>query len=382
MSAQYRWQREVHRIAASGLAWFMADAQAYPLGVPTPVVLPGDPPDTVWVERSSWGVWEFARSQAQKGMYQAGKASLLGHKPTAEGRLALYVKENGRPLAVAGDNIIRGDVKVPASGFRTAYINRVGYRKAEYVLGNQGKSEAKMPPVSTILAETFLEQQAHWPIVPPDQQDSLFSLDNVYWSFMEAAPLVVSVQGILRLKGYWAGYIQIRASEGIIVDPSAQLSQVILEAPYITMAKGASVQAQLWVRDSARLMAGSRLEYPSAVVLRDPSPRAQFTMESGSSMGGVLWGWFDSEINTQRIATLDPGATLVGQVYWPGGFEPQEATVLGQVVCDYLYLRIQRGQWINHLYGATLDARARPEEYIMPPLWSHQPNRVPFLDLP
>ena len=382
LTVRYGWQRQVHRLAHSGLAWMLADVENYPHFTPVPITLPNDPPDTVWVERSCWGMWEFGKSYAKKGPHEAGTAMLLGHRPSRDGQLALYVREQGRPLAVAGDNTIRGDVKVTANGFRSAFINRIGYRKAQYVEGQTQTSETKLPTLDTEVPERFFQQLNQWTAVPPFTRDSLLQVDTVRWPFSSVEPLMLSVEGTLYLDGYWEGYIVLRASGGIVVSSSAQLSHVILEAPYITFKSGAQAQAQLWVKDSARLESGSRLNFPSALVMRDPPARAQVTLEAGSAMGGVLWGWFQNQPQTRRVASMDPGAKLVGQVYWPDGFEPQEATVVGQVVCEYLYLSIGGNQWTNHMFGATLDARARPESYFSPPLWHYVPGAEPVMELP
>lgn len=381
LAVDYGWQRLVYRNADSGLAFLSAGFDDYEWHQTKPIILPGPALDTVWVTKHAWGLWPYAKAVASKGRFSAIRIQQLGFKPDTLGEAALYLGDTRRPMAVSGDNTIRGTAYVPPAGIRTAFINREGYRKATYVEGDQRVSKGSLSTVNMDVYQAFRQQRDIWPSLRPQQQDSLLQQDSVVWSFQAKSPLVLDIQGTLRLQGFWSGFIIIRATEGIVLGPNCRLQHVILEAPYISSQKGFSGQAQWFVTDSARLKTESQLSYPSAILLENPAQGAQVVLEPKSGMAGTLVLPTPPTEKPVR-ARLMPEATLVGQLYWADEVELQKAKVYGHVSCQNFYLRIGGSTWQNTLYGATLDAKARPGTYLAPPLWGYRRKPVPILDLP
>ena len=383
MAIDHRWQRQVHRTAASGLAWVAAEPENYPLGSTQVVLLPNDPPDTVLVTRQPWGIWTFAQAYARRGRYQAQQAQLLGHVPNTFGKAALYITDQHRPIAIAGETTLKGTCYVPPAGVRTAYINWQGYRKAEKIFGQQKESTSELPTLNREVYQAFLNQQIRWPQASSALQDSLLRADTVRWSFGHEQPLFLNVRGTLRLRGHWEGYILINASEGIIVEANTHLDQVILQAPYITFASGFEGTAQAWARDSLRVDSLARLHYPSALVLDAPTDRAKLTLGAKAGLAGTVVAFLPPDATDLKLdAVLEPGSKVVGQVYWPDALELEAATVMGQVVCKRFWLQIGGSRWENTLFNTTIDASLRPDSYRLPALWGHQEAPLPMLILP
>lgn len=340
-----------------------------PVPVGAPLAMDGQGPlgITTEVERSHWGLLELRRATSKKGALSFEKIALVG--PGDPDRPALYLRDDKRPLVLAGDTKIIGTAHLPERGVKMGNIYGQSYYADRLVHGREIRGSGELPALSAELRERL-----QWMLAPGPLRDMV---DVPYregmalrHSFKEATKVVRGDH--LSLRGVdLAGNIIVMAGRKIVVEASSNLSDVVLIAPVI--------EVRDWTRGNFQALAGKQiligkecdLEYPTLLAVHEPKRDSTAKREMAPKImldsytelrGAVIHLGAPGPERHRPHVHIAEHATVVGEVYSSHNVE-LKGSVLGNVTTGG-FVAIENGNiYQNHLYNGTIDQGRLPGEY-------------------
>jgi hypothetical protein len=354
-------QHKVQANARSGLQYLLA-TQGEGREGPATLDLFGDGEAMVQLNRTPWGVFDVLVSEAQQGGAAARKAALVGVVPGQELRLALYLCDEDRPLALSGRTLLRGDCRLPKAGVRAVYVDQSGFSGPRLVEGNVADSQKQLPAIHPAFLKRVkghsrrLNNQ-----LPPLPLSPISKYNQQHVSFFGEGGMVRSEEA-LRLSGiHLSGKVLVTSDKPITIARSAKLDKVVVAAPVIRVEEGFSGSVQLFASDTIILGPSCRLTYPSALCTYSKG-KGRVTIGEGSEVTGVVYLGGEGEL-LQNILTVGKGATVMGFVY-ADGFVEHRGTILGGLYCRRFLHQTLSTLYENHLVDASVDATLLPPAFL------------------
>ena len=334
----------------------------------------GQGQDSVWLQQRSWGLYPLAIAQAQHGGRSRRQMALLGHRPDELGRSALYLADEQRPLAIAGNTQLKGMCYLPKAGIKSAYVNRVGYQGQQLVAGTTRESKRALPTLSSDIVKS-LRQIAHI----ADYQVLPSLADSLSHSFAES-PLYYHQATPVTLNGTLQGNVVISSDQAVTITERARVDNIIVRAPRVMIESGFAGRLQAIATDTLVVGREVQLHYPSALVL-NTNNRGTIRIEEFARVAGTL-AVVGVEANYhQRLLHIATGASVTGMVY-ADGLVSLKGSILGHLSCRKFLLQTPSTLYENHILDGTVDATQRSEHYLASPLWgaTTQKGIVQWLD--
>ena len=101
---------------------------------------------TTEVSKTYWGALELRRAKAKKGSFEFERLALVGQ--ANDERPALYLKDNQRPLVLAGNTKIQGTAYLPERGVKMGNIYGNSYYATQLIYGEEKQSQSELPKLS------------------------------------------------------------------------------------------------------------------------------------------------------------------------------------------------------------------------------------------
>ena len=335
----------------------------------------GQEQDSVWLHQRPWGVYQVGIVRARTGNKSRQKVALFGRKPDQTGQSALYLADEQRPLSIAGRTQLIGRCYLPKAGVKSAYINRIGYQGEQLVKGSTQESQGSLPKLSP-------DAVAHLRRLLTVKAENYLSLDqlgdSLVYSF-EAAPTYYHSPGPITVSGLLRGNIIVASDRAVTITSQADVEDIIVVAPQITIAPDFEGRLQAIATDTLVVGRGCQLRYPSALVLFASSGGAVLIDEASQVAGTVVLTGTATDYH-RRLLSLEKEASVTGMVYSDGLVE-LKGSIYGHLSCRKFMLRTASTLYENHILDGTVDASRRSPHYLASALWAttHQKGIAQWL---
>lgn len=233
-----------------------------------------DPSSRVTLSRSFWGLYEVVRASSGGEGFRAAK--LFGHAQNA-GHYALYVCDNRRAVTLTGKTNIRGNLCLPREGILYGQMQSAFFSGKKIEPSAIRNSNPEFPPLNIALIDSVKK----WRTGEGEEFDG----SNLSASFFD--PTVNLKTGNLQQVKF-RGNIILRANSKIVIDHTAQLEDVILIAPSITISKGFSGTVQIFVSDTVIIESGVMLNYPSGILIVQAASGSYVEISESSRVDGYV----------------------------------------------------------------------------------------------
>ena len=110
----------------------------------------------VQIVNSIWGIFQKADVISKNRNKSFYKSAFIGSGSNEKGRVALYLKNNFKPLIVVGNTKIEGEVMIPQQGVQSGYIAGNGYFGDQLIYGKVSNSSTDLPKLNVSLL-SFLD---------------------------------------------------------------------------------------------------------------------------------------------------------------------------------------------------------------------------------
>ncbi len=323
------------------------------------------------ISQGYWGVFGMAKVTAVFQKNHFTKMALTG-SGLYDPDVALFLRENDRPMIITGSAQIRGNAQLPQQGIRPGTIAGQSFYGNSLIIGEQLLSNRRLPELAaasrTAIRELFSGNSSFTGL-----QSGNFTRNELVHSFSE--PTLWLDGDRLDLSGKkLVGNIIIKGSYRLVVENTTQLQDVILVAPEIVVQDGVRGTFQAFATEHIAIGRNCALNYPSALLLldqkkTDPSGRNTFgiapeiDISTNTSIKGVVC--YLTKDNTQQFhpqIKIDERSFLIGQVYCERNLE-LKGTVLGHVA-THSFIALENGNvYQNHLYNGVIDVTQLPFQY-------------------
>lgn len=315
---------------------------------------------TQW-KRSFWGLFELLQVQSNYPGASFEKTAFVGMlTPEKE---ALYLRDNFTPLVVVGNSKIVGNARLPESGIKSGNIGGQSYYNSRLIYGNTLKSTAELPSLEGVIR---LKNDCRGTRENSSDDLELEQGARLRNTFTKA-PKLIEVTGLLHLEAISiSGHVLIKSDRKIIVHPSADLRDVLIQAPEVELLAGVTGNFQVFATENIKVGSKVQLQYPSALVLYNEEQHEDnsIIMAKDSEVRGSLVYLIDKneQVFYKPQIKMESGSTCIGQVYCQGNLE-----LLGEVrgaVITERFITLQFGStYINHLYNGSINRPLMPSNF-------------------
>ncbi|MEM1338485.1 MAG: hypothetical protein AAF634_00395 [Bacteroidota bacterium] len=314
-----------------------------------------------------WGLFQLRKAWAKKGAVQFERWAVVGH--TRPELPALYLKDNQFPLVVAGNSRITGTAYLPERGVKMGNIYGHSYQGSQLIFGKTRKSDARLPDLDNALTAQL--QQLTGPLFDPQGEVITFKSGMAIKNSFGAPTKIIKGATLILDKASLKGNVMVWASKQIVVPSTAQLNDIVLLAPNITIESGVYGNFQAVAQKKIAVGKGSRLTYPSLLAVQGtpqssntaPTWIPPITLDTDAEVRGILiyqdQGRDKRYVPHIRIAT---NARVYGEVFCTQNLELKGA-VYGNVTTRGFLAMENGNSYQNHLYNGTIDSTVLPQEY-------------------
>lgn len=326
----------------------------------------------VEVQSSPWGIYEKAivkSTHRQKIFY---KCALLGSQIDGVKRPNLYLQDSFKPLFIAGNTVLKGNIFLPYQGVRPGYIVGEGFYGIDLIKGKSYRSDVKLPELMGRYRE-IIERLAKFSEVKQENYLGESNLSKYYNSFLKPTKSYFSKTEIVLDKNELTGNIIIKSEVKIKVKNSAILKDVILIAPVIEFEDKVSGNFQVFASIKITIGKECKFNYPSSIVLIEEKGKnigvnhqesELFIDEKTEIRGTVIYfkNTVKTDDNFKTQITLSKGSILKGEVYCEGNFELL-GKVVGSVYTEQFIVNKSGSIFINHIYNGQIVNDDFPESF-------------------
>ncbi|WP_418498937.1 hypothetical protein [Flagellimonas sp.] len=322
----------------------------------------------VTVSKSYWGIFERYTALSRFKKIEFSKITLIGGQ-LEQNFPALYVKDNDRPIIIAGSAKIIGTVLLPKQGIRPGGISGRFYQYEALVYGQVKESVKTMPYLDSgfrsQLKQLLLNDQ-----IGIQGNELRYKPDLRAINSFES-PTQYIFGDVLRFsEGELRGNILVKASSSISIGKGCNIKDVVFMAPKIIVEEGFKGSLQALALDEIQIGKKAYLEYPSALMVdRDDKPYEKsrkapnILIGEGTTINGVVGylGNHQENVFYPQISVAE-GASIRGEIYCEKSLE-LKGNVLGKVTTDS-FIAMENGSiYQNHLFNGHIDVNGLPEEY-------------------
>jgi cytoskeletal protein CcmA (bactofilin family) len=327
---------------------------------------------TTTVEKKLWGTFErlTASSSFEKLNFKSTALTGYAYNKIAP---ALYLKDNERPLVIAGIAKITGEALLPKQGVRPGNISGESYYGSSLVFGNTKLSNANLPDLKAKTNE-HIKSLCQFSINPNSDYIIRPSKDTAYSnSFFKDTQYVVGDYVDLTSISL-TGNIIVLARREIVVSASTKLTDVLLSAPKISIKDNVQGAFQAFASKSIIVGKNCSLNYPSALVVYENTIAnrnqgnqpmvSPISINSNSVIRGILIYKNSSE---ERVfypqIKIASNTTLIGQLYCEKSLE-LKGNIVGSVFTDS-FMALENGNiYQNHLYKGTINSMQLQDQFV------------------
>ncbi|MEO9510716.1 MAG: hypothetical protein ABJN84_03235 [Flavobacteriaceae bacterium] len=360
--------RTVEVIKRADLGLQYAIQQEMPINDSVQLNLETDDVIQVNTIKSYWGIFEKYATVSQFGKTRFLKTALVGGGVDMDFS-ALYLKDNSRPMIIAGKSKITGNAYLPKQGIRQGTIRGQFHQFTSPVYGNLKTSLTTLPALNSELKNhlkrLLVEETAGF------GQNTVQLSRNLKHSNSFESPTHYIYGDVLRLSGVdLRGNIIVRASQQINISADCHIKDIVLVAPEISIEHKFRGTLQAIASDKIKVGKDVVLDYPSALVVErgnatnsKEQSEANISIEKGGQIKGIVAYFENTEegIFFPQI-TIAVTASVLGEVYCEKNLELKGA-VMGNVTTD-AFMALENGSvYQNHLFNGTINAGLLPMEY-------------------
>lgn len=321
----------------------------------------GDGLDSARLCRYPWGLFTLAHASSHYQRDTFSKAFFLGEAQQESLQSALYLVDHNAPLAVVGKTEVRGQVYLPKAGVKRGYIKGIGYTGTELIYGKVEKSTKNLPAIEAERMEQLLpyfNQRGQAEIPEMGIRQSFF--DSTH--YLSGDHLILED---LQLHGN----IIIVAQSSIYVGADADLENVLLFAPEISIAPGFNGRLQAFASDKITLGAAAVLDYPSVLglVLQESSEQQKvLILQEAAEVHGLVFIHQKTNNRHQPLLSIGKKCHLEGQVWVDGYVDINGGTLYGNMTCKSFWLATGSSTYTNHIMDAVIDREKMQAAYVSP----------------
>ncbi|WP_152537377.1 bactofilin family protein [Aquimarina pacifica] len=276
----------------------------------------------------------------------------------------LYLENTNSPLVVVGNTRLEGNSYLPKQGLKAGNISGTYYQGSALYYGNVLESKSSLPDlepewvryIENICNGGLLEATGSIPL-EKELKNSFYNPPKIIYN---DAAIYLEDQKI-------SGNIILQSRSKIVVGNQAQLTDVILIAPEISVEGQVRGSFQAIATKKIKLGKNAHLQYPSSVILLDKNidqaakgnsfkTEVNFIIETGVIVEGTVVYLKEEKSKVHRTKTqlaIAPDVEVIGELYCQGNLDFQ-GVVRGSLYTHQFIARQKGSVYLNHMYNGKV----------------------------
>ncbi len=320
------------------------------------------------VHKNNWGAFEMVESTTVFKNSSYSKKAMLGTKPE-QPFSGLYLSDTRLPLVLTGNSKIEGIVYVSDRGIKSGSISGNHFTGTMPAPGEIKSSTGKLPHYDPLWKSYHKQMLEYIPIHSDIVESPGVEIIN---SFFEETTYVYMREKLVISEKY-TGYIILKSETEIVISKHANLTDVLVVAPKITIESGFKGNAYFLASDQIIVEDQVYLDYPSSLILYDdktieesntPPHIIPIQISENTQVKGVVIYLTDKaqEYHTKTNLSIEPTAIIKGEIYCEGNIELY-GTVKGTVYAHRFVTNKFGSVYINHLFDGKILGNYLSEKY-------------------
>lgn len=333
------------------------------------IVLSNELSQTI-IKKEYWGAFQKTQSISSSGSKSFTKMALTAGDDI-ESNLAVYVVNANLPLVLVGEAKVDGNAFLPDRGVKAGVISG-DYFQGKTLIGGQISLSNPTLPELDLEWLRYLEVLQQY--IPSSEDAYLnFQQENKH-SFFEPTRFYYTPERFFTSEKYTGHIILMSASE-IIVGPHAQLNDILVVAPKITIQSGFKGNATFLASTQIVVESNVHLYYPSSIIVAatnsEEEEKENYTnkdipvlIHKNTTIEGSVFYLNEATVDTNsknryrvHIKT-EPNTNIHGTVYCRGNME-HLGLVSGSIYTQKFVANADGSKYINHLYDGQISTNNR-----------------------
>lgn len=321
----------------------------------------GDRSDSASIAFAKWGLFDLALVKSYKQSDTLKKAFYIGSDSSNDDEV-LYLSDENRPVLVSGNTSIKGNLAIPKSGIRAAFIDGNKYLGKELFEGKLSNSQQLIDSLDNEFVHVIQDE-----LNADISEFLLLDVENLEVSFFAMSGRF-RVEGSQKITGELKGNIKLYSDTTIIVAKEAKLEDVQLFAPSIVIEEGFNGNLQMFARDSIVVEKNTKLNYPSVAFVLGNSElnrHSNIQIHRHVEFNGILISYEQKRSPLQTLISIDEHALIKGEVYSAGVIKlDKNVRIFGKVTCNNFLMKMSNIIYENFLIDVSIDRKARSKYYL------------------
>ena len=311
--------------------------------------------DSICLKLLPWGLFDVGIVKSYSGKTSFQKALMYGYRPKTD-NIALYLQDLNRPLSLCGNTILKGTCYLPKAGVERAYIAGKSYTGTTLIYGDIHTSSNTLPELQKERLSILQNQLNNLKSSEATLTENSFFEDThiIQWSSSTVSDTTL------------LGNIILFSNQHLFISASAQLENILVFAPSITIESNFIGRSQFFAEDSIRVEKEVTLNYPSSLGIiktNASEKRPAITIDENSIIQGFI---FSTQLNYDRSKTqisINKNVKVLGQLY-TDGYLDLKGSIVGNAYVYKFSLKTPASVYENHLLDAEINIEALPEYFI------------------
>ena len=321
----------------------------------------------VKVKKAYWGILEKRTALSQKGQFKFRKTAFVG--PSNPNKPALYLKDNQRPLVVAGNTKITGNAYLPERGVKIGNIYGNSYYDSKLIFGKEKQSSTTLPTFNLEFQKQITALTADG--FEPNGEEIRLERGLVVKNSFKNPTKIIKGSSLRLDNATLSGNIVVWASNKIVVNATSKLTDVILIAPKIEIAHWTKGCFQALASQSILVGKGCELSYPTALVVNNQQKDSLALQEVKPNIhidayakvrGMVIYQDKNKTKSYKPHIKINEHAKVMGEVYCTQNLE-LKGSIYGSATTNN-FVALENGNiYQNHLYNGKINNSLLPAAY-------------------
>ena len=361
--------------ATSGIHYLMAEGKNFPYNKTRTLDLFHEEIDTVELTRRRWGLFDLVTTRSIRGNHEVVKSALLAAETDTITQSCLYIPNSNALIYMVGTALLRGNAYLPGRGLTPGSIKNNNFKSDRLIYGKMKKSNEHLPFMDTLYIHALQEilngrdSMYHLKDIPENENRKHFSFDDLQPNYYYSS-------SSLHIDDSLSGNLIIHSATKVTITSTARLNDVIVMAPEIEILPGFNGRLQCIATEYIDVGEGSKLLYPSALVLAGKEMDSLIVVRSGAVVEGyAIIAGYNAYTGNAGLFKIEKDAVFHGIGYINCAAEI-EGEVWGHLSIQSFNASEGTADYPNHFMDGTID-RTKCSVY-MPAalLWGNSGKRI------
>lgn len=287
----------------------------------------------------------------------------------ATDKTCLYLSSVSRGLSYAGKVTLKGKMSLPSH-----FINERYLKNEPNVLVKEGTiemSSPNLPKLNPDFEKNFSKITVERQFLKSIEKVN----DSVYYNPFTKPVIEIQLESPYLDDIVMKGNFILHSKDSIVVKSKANLDDVVLKAPKVTLTNNFEGSIQIFATERIEIGSDVVLHYPSVLCLfNDTEQKAEIVIKENTSIQGgiVLFGNSFANIDENSVI-LKEKTTLIGDLYSTGKINLQ-GKIYGSVYCHSIFHGVSNSSADNCLYNTEINVHKRPNYFVSLPLFNDKKN--------